>query len=233
MIRGVAFDLDHTLFDRYATLRAVAPDFYRDFRARLAPGITEADVSRLIQWADRAFIHFEWEILFGELLKTGLFADPPTWEEYRDYLRGKFAEIAVPFPFARPTLAALRADGYKLGLITNGGEALQRAKLRMLQMENDFDAVLITGAFGTDKPDPAPFAAMAAQLALPPAELLYVGDNPFNDVEGARRAGYTPVWIRTTGSWVAPELPQPALQADTVAELPAMLRALNGGAANT
>lgn len=223
MIRAVVFDLDHTLFDRYATLRKIAPAFCRDFGGRLCPGLSEEEVAEKIVYADRHYMHFEWERLFQGLSELGLFQDPPTWEEYRDYIRGQFMKVAVPFAFVPPTLDTLRRMGCRLGLITNGGEKLQRRKLEMLGLENCFDQVLITGAFGVDKPALEPFYAMAEWLAMRPEELMYVGDNPINDIAPSRKAGYTPVWVRTTGIWVTPEIEKPALQVDTVAELPALL----------
>ena len=32
-------------------------------------------------------------------------------------------------------------------------------------------------------------------------EMVYVGDNPVNDVEGARSAGWKNVWMKSTGWW--------------------------------
>ena len=30
---------------------------------------------------------------------------------------------------------------------------------------------------------------------------MYVGDNPYHDVQGAARTGYETVWVATTGPW--------------------------------
>ena len=41
MIKAVIFDLDHTLFDRHATLRAIAPMFRKYFD--INDGVTEKE----------------------------------------------------------------------------------------------------------------------------------------------------------------------------------------------
>ena len=55
MIRGVVFDLDHTLFDRYATLSAVAPYFCSYFD--VAPGMTPEKLTPLWCRDDKEFVH--------------------------------------------------------------------------------------------------------------------------------------------------------------------------------
>ena len=128
-------------------------------------------------------------------------------------------QVAVPFSFAIPTLDALRERGYKLGLITNGEHTLQMKKIEMLGLDNIFDEIIISRDFGTYKPDRLLFDKMGELLGCKPSEMLYVGDHPLNDVDGSRKAGYTPVWVRTSGIWTHPEIEKCELQVDTVAEL--------------
>ena len=55
---------------------------------------------------------------------------------------------------------------------------------------------------------------------------MYVGDNPLNDVQASREAGFIPVWVRTTGTWVYPDIEKPECQIDHIRELPALLAQL-------
>lgn len=221
MIRGIVFDLDHTLFDRYATLDAIAPYFCSYFD--VAPGMTAERFAPIWREADKSFVHLGWGKLLEELTKQGVFRTPPTLEVYAAFLLGMFRRISVPFDCTQSLLRGLRESGYKLGLITNGSGETQRAKLRNLGIEDSFDQVVITGEFGEHKPSPAPFSATARWLGAEPRELLYVGDNPLNDVDASRKAGYVPVWVRTTGTWVYPQIEKPELQIDHIRELPALL----------
>lgn len=218
MIRGVVFDLDHTLFDRYATLRAILPEARSRFS--LAEGITDEKLTEAWIAADRRYVHFGWPKMFGELAKTGVFADPaPAPNELGAFLRDTFSRVAVPFPDARPVLCELRRRGLRLAVITNGKSALQRKKLEMIGLTDLFDEILVSEEAGVEKPDPAIFRVMERRLGLPADELCYVGDNEVNDVKGARAAGWLPVWIRTTGSWEFPEIPVPRYCVDTLREL--------------
>lgn len=221
MIRGVVFDLDHTLFDRYATLTRIAPYFCSYFDVQ--DGVTAQTLAPLWCEADRQFVHLGWQAIHQYLIDQGVFCTAPTYEVYNKFLLGMFRRIAVPFDCTVSLLDSLHAQGYKLGLITNGSSETQRSKLRILGIEDKFDYVLITGEFGVHKPNPEPFLAMAEKLSAKPSALLYVGDNPENDVDASRKAGYTPVWVRTTGTWVYPDIEKPALQIDHVRELPALL----------
>ena len=224
-IKAAVFDLDHTLFDRYATLKIVAGDFRKFFE--ISEGVTDEFIAGELTWADKQYVHFGWEKIHAHLVEKGIFANPPSFEEYRDFLLGRFHCYAVPFPFTRPMLLELREKGIKTGLITNGSHELQYKKLAMVGIDDCFDSIIATRDIGVHKPERGPFDIMSARLGLENGECLYIGDNPLNDVEASRRAGYIPVWIRTTGVWCYPEFEKPELQADTVEEIPAIIEKLN------
>jgi putative hydrolase of the HAD superfamily len=75
-----------------------------------------------------------------------------------------------------------------LGIISNWDDRL-RPLLRELQLDSYFDSIVISGEAGLQKPDPRLFQAAAAQLNTPPEAILHIGDNPSEDVAGARAAG--------------------------------------------
>ena len=52
--------------------------------------------------------------------------------------------------------------------------------------------------------------------------MVYVGDHPLNDIDGARKAGCVPVWVKTTGVW-DDEIATAPYEVDTVADIPALL----------
>jgi putative hydrolase of the HAD superfamily len=223
-IKGVVFDLDHTLFDRYATLTAIAPHFCSYFD--VADGMTPEVFTPIWIEADKNCVHLGWSAVIAYLAERGVFRTVPELNVYSAFLLGMFRRISVPFDCTRALLCDLRKAGYRTGLITNGSGETQRAKLRNLGIEDCFDQIVITGEFGVHKPAPEPFLAAARWLGTQPSELLYVGDNPLNDVQASREAGYVPVWVRTTGTWVFPEIEKPQLQIDHIRELPALLAKL-------
>lgn len=83
-----------------------------------------------------------------------------------------------------PTLEILRANGFKLGIVSNWDERL-RPLLRELKIDHYFDAMAISCEVGVCKPDPAIFKQAAQMLGMQPNEILHVGDNPLMDIEGA------------------------------------------------
>lgn len=224
-IEGVVFDLDHTLYDRYGTLRAMAGDFCLAFGEYIAPGISVKDAAELLCETDKTHIYFGWRTVFDLLCERGLFAKAPDYEEYRKVMLALFTSYAVPYPFTKGVLRAVRERGMKTALITNGAVEIQKPKIEMLSLESFFDEIIICGEIGAQKPDPAPFKEMAKRLCLPESVLLYVGDDPVRDVEGARNAGYTPVEVLTTRCVVPGTVPA-KYRINSVAELPELLDGL-------
>ena len=92
-------------------------------------------------------------------------------------------------------LEALRADGIRLGVITNGPSEFQRAKLATVGIDGLFDVVVASGDIGVLKPACEIFESAAAHLGVAPGRALHVGDNFAADVVGAADAGLTAVWI--------------------------------------
>ena len=68
---------------------------------------------------------------------------------------------------------------------------------------------------------------MSRRLGIPANELLYVGDNPLNDVKGSRDAGYIPVWVKTIGNWCFEDIERCEFEVDNVGQLPALLEKIN------
>lgn len=225
MIKGAVFDLDHTLFDRYATLREVMPEFCAHFDT--AYGITVEKATEMMIYADRHYVHINWDRMLEYFRDNGLFGKVPTISEYTEFMLAEFSTHAVRFPFTLPTLARLRKSGLRTALITNGRGEVQRSKLRMLGLENSFDDILISGEFGKGKPSVEPFLETARRLNLEPGELIYAGDHPEYDVDASRKAGYIPVWVKTTRTWVFPDIDVPELCVNDVSELPELIEKYN------
>ncbi len=79
-----------------------------------------------------------------------------------------------------PMIAAVRAAraaGIRTGLISNswGTRRYDRAQLEQL-----FDAVVISGELGMRKPAPEMYSLGAERIGLPPGDCVFVDDLPFN-----------------------------------------------------
>lgn len=229
-MRGFVFDLDNTLFDRYATMTEIMTRHYETIKEYINPGY---DLRRAIDHAlhtEKLYVQeYAWRGVYDHLAAEHFFnADnTPDWEQFKDFVLGNFAKIAVPFPYAKPLLQKIRDRGYKVALLTNGSIALQQSKLRLIGLENSFDLIVCAspkeGDISVQKPDPAPFLYTAEKLGIAPKDLYYVGDNPINDILGAQRVGYVPVWIRAESPWSRPNEEMPALCYDDVRGLEELL----------
>lgn len=225
-ICGAVFDLDHTLFDRYATLRAIAPEFCRTLSPYTAKGLSAEKAARLLCEGDSKYIYHGWRRIFAFLCDSGMFDTPPSYDEYKSTLLSLFSRCAVPYPFTYTALERVKKRGLKTGLITNGDKEIQASKLKLLGLEGYFDAIILCGALGVQKPDPLPFLKMAHGLGAEAGTLLYVGDNPICDVDASRRAGYIPVQVMTA-ECVLPDVPPAEYRIASVDELDGLIEALS------
>jgi putative hydrolase of the HAD superfamily len=112
-----------------------------------------------------------------------------------------------------PALERLRGR-VRLFAASNGN-----ADLAAIGLAHFFEHTLAAREVGALKPDPRIFALLLERAGVAPARALHVGDDSVADVEGARRAGVTPVWLNRAGeNWPAQSSPAP-LTVRTLAEL--------------
>lgn len=126
---------------------------------------------------------------FVERLCDRLEVDPPSrFASAELYERFAHAGAWRLYPDVVPALAALRAQGMKLAVISNWDERLPRL-LEDLGLSVHFDAVVSSQLAGVEKPHPEIFRQALALLSVEPERALHVGDSAREDVEGAQAAG--------------------------------------------
>lgn len=94
-------------------------------------------------------------------------------------------------------ILALCATRTRMGIISNGSEDRQLAKLRSLDIYEWVtpEAVFISDVVGLAKPDPALFRLACECLDVSAENSAYVGDSLSLDVAGSNAAGMTSVWF--------------------------------------
>jgi len=122
------------------------------------------------------------------------------------------------FPDTTGTLEALRRDGCRLGLITNGSSAGQREKINRFSLAPYFEIILIDQEVGFSKPDARMYRHARDLLGLRYSDLWMVGDNLVWDVEGPMALGMTAVWY---------DAKRTGLPADTAVRPDAVIRGLS------
>ena len=202
---AVAFDLDGTLYPNLGFYKWLVPfllkesKFLRAFgkardrlrRESLNPGNQDAISFYKMQAQYMAEILGEDPDFLAEKTETLIYRG---WEPL-------FKKIRL-FSHVRETLFSLREKGVKLGLLSDFPPAV---KLENLGISGIWDTVLCSEETGKLKPDPLPFHELAKSMALPPDEILYVGNSFEYDVLGAKKAGMRAAWIRPKGMYLFPD----------------------------
>lgn len=101
-------------------------------------------------------------------------------------------------PGARKTLAEVRANGYKLGLISNTGRTpgtVLRTIMRDLGILEFFEVTTFSNETLIRKPAEGVFRNTLDRLRVAPKAAVHVGDDVEKDVAGAKKAGMKAVQV--------------------------------------
>lgn len=219
--RAVFFDLDDTLYDDSGSWRtsaaATAEIAAMRVRGLNAQQLTDAFMEcsdAYWQAMDptqetRPILDIRAEHWQEALRRVGFLALPPFARDLaHHYGRLRSTGVAL-FPDALPLLAALRAAGKVLVLITNGLQSTHVERIALLGLEEHFDHTLISDAVGMAKPDPRIFHHALELARCAPHEAAMVGDNSVNDIAGAQAAGLTAFWFNPRARPLPPDVPAP------------------------
>lgn len=108
------------------------------------------------------------------------------------YMAEEYRPASLLEESAAAVLGQLKQAGFKLGVVSNR-ELPFRDEVERLNILPHFDLLLAAGEVQSYKPEPGIFQAALQRIGVEAKSALYVGDNYFADVVGARRAGLRPV----------------------------------------
>ena len=222
-VDGLAFDLDNTLFDFERAFAGVAREFYEQHLGT-TPSVARADaVAMMIRWdhelhAVTQYVPNLRERRFARWLSewpdTGL--DVAALTEWYD---GAMDQQMKPDPEVSSFLAHLNDRQVPWGIVTNGPSQMQRHKCQALGLDQIAPFTIVSEEVGYAKPDPRIFRdALDATGLGRPERVMFVGDNPRTDIDGARRAGMRTAWVRTGRRFPA-DLHPPDHTVDSVLEI--------------
>lgn len=213
----MAFDLDDTLFDRRAAWRSLLEEWLGEAGAleiemelMAADGHGHSPRREFFQW---------WQVRCPQLAASA--------GELEQRFRNGFPRHIRVDPFMADVLTELQSSGVVLALLSNGREAFQLAKLRACGAAAFFrkSHMHFSGTLGFAKPDPRAFHAVAHSLSLPAGAILFVGDDPLRDIQGARAAGMRSCRIRREGRDGGAE--ETDFTIDSLRELPELVKMLS------
>lgn len=183
-IQAVCFDLDDTLFDYHE---------YAEAGLRSAADLLEARTGECFH-EELLALYFDEDVTEGTFDRLLDRHDLPSHlledlvEAYHDA-----AGSLSAYPETESVLSELTAE-YRLGLVTDGRGG--HAKLDRLGIREYFDAVVVTPTIGRTKHDAMVFERVLSDLDVPPADAVYVGDDPRVDFRVPNDLGMTTVRIR-------------------------------------
>ena len=200
---AVLFDMDGTLLDHEsataAALRAWLPSY----------GLSHEDIEAVIPlWSDLEHRHYPaWragEISFQEQRRRRIrdFLPAVGRTVQAAQLDAVFAEYLTcyeaawaAFDDAAPALQRIAAAGHRIGVLTNGDQAQQTAKLAAIGLLDLCGPVFASSQLPAAKPDRRAYIEACRRLHVGPAHALMVGDNYELDVLAARAAGLSAIHL--------------------------------------
>jgi HAD superfamily hydrolase (TIGR01509 family) len=212
-VRAILFDLDGTLRHNIPSSNHT----FFDYAVALGAADSPENRRRTIRW-----VHYYWAQspeLMGDLQVFGSLS-PEFWAFYAERslvvfgcpeaqakqlapqvarrMDDEYAPLDHVPPEVHQTMRALKAAGLRLAVVSNRGNAFDE-QLTTLELSQYFEFAVAAGVLDLWKPEAAIFLHAVELLGVRPEETIYVGDNYFADVIGARNAGLQPVLIDPEG----------------------------------
>ncbi|CAA6829807.1 MAG: Putative hydrolase of the HAD superfamily [uncultured Aureispira sp.] len=196
-IQGVYFDLDNTLINRNAAFLSCIQAFFDENMPIHYFKNEVFEIEKVDQFGYTPRETFvEWFIQYYQ---------PQGWDEasFWNYLHTNISTYIRPISSDLRSLLVNLQKQYKIGLLTNGSVSNQSRKIRQAQLETIFpiETIHISQQYHLSKPDRQLFELLLEQSQLQAAQLLYVGDDPINDIKGAAKVGIKTAWISYKRTW--------------------------------
>ena len=193
VVDGLVFDLDNTLFDRQAAFAGVAGRFYDEYLCATTSVSRDDAIAKIVQWdgdgyTNREEVFARWVCEWPE---AGLDMDTLT-----KWYRSAKERQAQPDMEVNRFLAYLNERRLPWGIVTNGSRN-QHHTCRAAGLDQLAPFIIVSEEAGYAKPDPRIFRdALNATGLTSPEQIMFIGDNPLADIDGAKRFGMKAAWIR-------------------------------------
>lgn len=195
-VKAVLFDLDGTLIETAPEIADAVND------ALAAVELAPIGLPLVRQWIGhgtasllRSALAHRLELGIGAVL---------AWPRYGDATKAFDAAYEARcgtrshlYDGVRETLASLRTQGIRIGVVTNKEGRFTQRVLQAHRLHSAFDVIVSGDTLASKKPDPAGVDYALAAMAVRAQDALFVGDSSI-DVQTARNAGL-PVWVLPYG----------------------------------
>ncbi len=220
-LKAILFDLDGTLRHHLPN----GGEIFTEYVIRQGLSVTEDDRRRAAVWehyyfanspeirADHKKFNGEEEAFwfnFAHRRLTALGCSPALVSELGPKVSAYMNEYYKPELWVpeetQTVLSELRESGYTLGVVSNRDDPYH-VQIEEMGLQDYFHFSLAAGEVQSWKPEPGIFYAALERADATAGQTLYIGDNYFADVIGARRAGLRPVLYDPKGLFHEPGCP--------------------------
>ena len=192
-VDGIVFDLDNTLLDRQSTFFRVAQAFWDEHLRGVVSAPRDEAVASMIRWDEDGYSNREAMLRrwLAEWPGSGL-----TLGSLTAWYRSTMTQKVEPDAVVNGLLMKLSDRGLPWGIVTNGS-VTQHDKCKAAGLAQLAPFIIVSEEAGYKKPAPRIFEdALKAAGLTAPQRVMFVGDNPLVDIDGARRFGMKTAWIR-------------------------------------
>ncbi len=213
MIKGLLFDLNGTLIDIHTdeedfhTYRVTA-NFLDYYGVKITPEQLKDKYFALNRKqrkeSKEKFPEFDVSKIFFEIIQSYA-VTPAEWDEQKVIdLAGTASRVFRAA--SRHTLHLydgvkdildIYKDKYKMAAVTDGQKLWAVPELKSCSLEEYFSFVLVSGDSGFRKPDERMFRLAVEKMGLPAEEILYIGNDMYRDIYGAKNAGLKCVFFQS------------------------------------
>lgn len=213
-IKAILFDFGHTLMDfgrteealrgAYTTIRDRLVGWVEDQAPPEVDELVERIADEITRRVDRSYEQRAIEELdiiseFSEAFSAIGYNLPPTLlREVAELDHDALVQSVRIESDTLETLEKLKAEGYKLGLVSNVSvlpELLHR-DLKNFGLERLMDGVAFSSEIGIRKPHTQIFKHVLNQVGADPSEAVFVGDRLVDDIAGAHGIGMRGILTR-------------------------------------
>jgi 2-haloacid dehalogenase len=199
-IRACVFDAYGTLFDVSAAARIAAGEPGREALAAVWPKLAADWRGKQLQYTwlrSLMGVHADFWQVTQDGLDWAMEAAGLADDELRARLLALYRELSA-YPEVPGMLAALKAAGRRVAILSNGSPAMLEAAVASAGIGTSVDAVLSVEEVGVFKPHARVYDLVGRHLGVARDEVLFVSSNGW-DAAGAAHYGFRTVWVNRAG----------------------------------
>lgn len=166
--------------------KAIALAEYQRLLSSRWPLFRELNLTRSREVCDAFWLRLTEDWAAGSGIAPGRVGD--IYDEAERRLFGPNSDVFRLYDDVIPTLDALKERGVRMAVISNWDVSLHRV-IEMHGLSDYFELVIASLEEGIEKPEPEIFHIALRKLGETPEVSLHVGDQPVDDLQGARQVG--------------------------------------------